>query len=634
MSHPKSIVPSLFLGLILAAFCGLPSQSTLGQDPEKIPGAPHLLPEGTFAYIRLDNADDLREELGNSSVGRMLRDPQMRPFAGDLYKTMRELFEQVSDEVGVSLDELLSIPSGQVAAAFMPGKLRDPKERAGIEEPVDEDDDSDRAIRRRLRRKREAENSLAGVFIIDAGDNADKLLTIIQRLESLGIRDGFIRRETKIGKTPVTRLLSPRQGRPDVEFFERDGVVVFGIGYRSAQDVLERWLEKSEDPTLADSSNFSAVMARCVGAESTRPQLTFYIDPYHIAERFVMRSESLTARMAIWPLVESLGLAKIRGIGASSFSGGEVFEGIGHLHVLIDPPRDGLLGVLRPEKGDSTPPDWVPGELTAYTSVYWNIEKTYENLGKVVDTFQAGENSMKGFVEDPLKKQTGLDVQEDLLENITGRYVRVTWMEPPARLNSQCSVHGIELKDPIAAKEVIAKLRKRFPKVVTPETVGGKVVYFGPTNDRMPKQFRKPQPGLMILDNWLIAGDSKKLFQLVIRANAGQAKRLVEVPEYDLVASELGDKLDGEKPFMVSYGETADMFRQIYELAQSDDSKQFLSRAGENNMVARKVSDLIKRHKLPPYEEFEKYFAPSGTFGYDEPSGIHIGTYQLRADND
>ena len=32
--------------------------------------------------------------------------------------------------------------------------------------------------------------------------------------------------------------------------------------------------------------------------------------------------------------------------------------------------------------------------------------------------------------------------------------------------------------------------------------------------------------------------------------------------------------------------------------------------------------------------EFEKYFAPSGTFAYDEPSGIHLGSFTLRKSED
>jgi hypothetical protein len=43
---------------------------------------------------------------------------------------------------------------------------------------------------------------------------------------------------------------------------------------------------------------------------------------------------------------------------------------------------------------------------------------------------------------------------------------------------------------------------------------------------------------------------------------------------------------------------------------------------------------FIGTHKIKPgrREEFKKYFAPSGGFAYDEPSGIHFGRYTLKPD--
>jgi hypothetical protein len=609
------------------------SHSAAAQDADEIaiPGAPHLLPERTYLYARLDNADDLRDGLKDSSIGKMLNDPKLKPFASDLYVTLRDLFDRISDQVGVSLDELLSIPSGQVAVAMIPGKFPEDDQNNQAQQ-AEEDDDSPEAIRRRLARQRRRENGFAGVFIVDAGDNVDKLMAIVERLEQRATLDGYVRRDLKVEKTEIVRLLPPRQGPPEIEYFERDGVVVLGIGHRTGQDVLDRWLEENEEPTLADSANFSSVMSRCVGAESTRPQLTFFADPYHVAERLVMRSGNMAVGL-FWPMIEDLGVARLRGLGASSFRGGEIFEDIFHLHILIDPPRDGLLAVLRPETGDSTPPDWVPSDVTAYTSLHWDLPNTYENLGKIIDKFQ-GADSLKRLAEEPLKKRLGIDIREDLVGNLTGRYVRAIWMEPPVRLNSQSSVNAFEISDPVAAKSVIAKFRERVPNATTVETIAGKVVYFAKQSRRgnFPENLRRPEYCMVIVDKWIIVADSRKFLERALRAQSGAISRLVGVPEYDLVASELGVKLDGEKPFLLSYMEGSDMLRQLYDLAQADSSRQFLRRAGENNVVARQMSDLVGRHELPPFSDFEKYFAPSGTFAYDEPTGIHFGSFTLRAD--
>jgi hypothetical protein len=596
---------------------------------KEIPGAPRLLPSDTLAYIRLDNAEQFRKDFGDSSVGQMLNDPALKPLSSDVYQMMSELFEQVGTILEVSLDDLLAIPQGQVAAAMMPGNLSEYQEELAAEE---EDDESPEAIRRRLARKRREQNSLAGVFLMEADKNVETLMGLMEKMEQRVTTRGYLRRSADINGIKLIKLLPPRPGRPEIEYFEKDGTVVMGIGHDTAAKVLDHWADRSEEETLADRSDFVSIMSRCVGAESTRPQLTFFVDPYRIIERFVKRSSGAAL---VWPIVEQLGLPKIRGIGGSSFSGGELFESIAHMHILVDPPRDGVLGVLRPEAVDSAPPNWVPADVASYTSLKWDFETTYDNLDKVVAKFQ-GEGPMKRFVEDPATQQFGISIREDLLENITGRYVNCGWIEPSAKLNSRTQTHALELSDSLKAKDVIAKFRERRPNALTVETIGGTVVYFArsPSGGNLPENFRIPEPGLMILGKWLIFSDSREMLTRITRANLEAAPRLINVAEFELVTSELGGKLDGEKPFMVSFLRGAEYMKQVYDLAKSPETKGMLRQASTNAPFAGKVVSMLERNQLPDFKEFEKYFAPSGTFAYDEPAGIHFGSFTLRAEDE
>ena len=600
----------------------------MAQDKET-PGAPRLLPSDTLAYLRLDSAERYREDFSASSVGQMLNDPSLKPLAGEVYQMAAELFEQVGAILEVSLDELLAIPQGQVAVALMPGNLSDYQKELAAEE---DDDESPEAIRRRLARKRREQNSLAGLFLIEAGKNADTLLSLMDKLEQRVTTQGYLQRSTEIEGTKVIKLLPPRPGRPEIEYFEKDGTIVLGIGHDTAAKVLEHWADRSEEDTLADRSDFVSIMSRCVGAETTRPQMTFFVDPYRIAERLVKRGN---AAAFVWPIIEQLGLPKLRGIGGSSFSGGEVFESISHMHILIDPPRDGLLGVLRPEVVESAPPKWVPADVASYTSVKWDFETTYDNLDKIVAQFQ-GEGPMKRFVEGPAEQQFGISIREDLLQNLTGRYVNCGWIEPSAKLNSRTATHAVELKDSLKAKNLIAKFRERRPNDLTVETIGGTVVYVArsPNSGQLPPNFRVPEPALMILGDWLIFSDSREMLTRITRANLEAAPRLINVPEFELVTSELGGKLDGEKPFLVSFLRGAEYMKQLYDLAKSSETRGMLRQASANAPFAGKVVSMLDRNQMPDFEKFEKYFAPSGTFAYDEPAGIHFGSFTLKADEE
>jgi len=625
---PKELLRSLG-SLLLVTTLALP---TFGADPVPIPGAPHLLPEDTLLYARLDHADEFRETLSESSLGRMLADPKLKPFAGDIYQTLSDLFAQLGDEVGLSLDELLAIPSGQVALAMMPGNAvaESSDTEANEEAEKDESEEAIRrrieAIRRRIARKRREQNSLAGLFMVDAGKNVANLQSLVDRLEARLIESGYVRRTSTVEKTVLVRLMPPRPGRPEIEYFQNQGVIVLGVGHQTAEKALDHWLDRSREATLADNANFGNVMSRCIGAESTRPQLTFYADPYHLVERAVKRGR---AAAFVWPILEDLGIGKIRGMGGSTFRGGEMFESISHFHVLIDTPRDGFLGLVRPETGDITPPDWIPADVTAYTTVHWNFEKTYENLDKIMALFQ-GEEPLKRFVEDPLENATRLKVTEDILQNLAGRYASATWLETPVKLNSQVAAYGFELKDAERAKSAIARFRETKPEVLKVETVAGTVVYSFPSRRAVPESFRQLSPGIAILGNWFVFSDSRVFLERLIRANQGGTPQLITEPDFDLVVSELGGKLDGEKPFMISFVRGADYLRQIYELAKAEDSRNFLRTRGERSPAAKQFSELLERNQLPPYEEFRQYFAPGGVFGYNEPTGIHFGSFNLR----
>ncbi len=650
----QSSVPMILFALGLLAWME-PAIATADDGPS-VPGAPHLLPENTLFYARLDNANQLREDLASSSVGRMLSDPQLKPLATDMFAALADAFQNATDQIGVPLDDVLTIPTGQVAVAVMPGNS---SERSNeLLRSQSGGDESEEAIRAHLELKRKQQNSFAALFLVEAGDNIDDLMRLIDKLESTVIEGGYVRRTSENAGTEIIHLLPPRAASSELEYFVRDGTLIFGLGHRVAQDALDRWIEKNDDPTLADRTDFASVMSRCIGAEETRPQVTFFVDAYHLVERVVKR-QSMAA--FFWPLVDQLGLSKFRGIGGSLFRGGDDFESILHVHVLIDPPRDGLFGVLRPETVDTIPPDWIPSDVSSYTTLHWDFEKTYENLGKILAKFQQ-QGILKRNIEAPAQEILGASFQEDLLPNLTGRYVNCGWLERPIKLNSQSQTHAFELHDPQTANAALAKFHGKRPQDVSIETISGSVVYFI-NSDSMPgaerarkrreaaqarrelagrpqneasRQFRetlrKPEPCVVILGNWAVYSDSRKMMERLIQANRGSVDRLIAVPEYDLIISELGGKLDGEKPFLISFLKGADYVRQMYDLAQSPDTRKFLRARSKENPVAGQIVDLLERDELPPFEKFELYFAPSGFFGYDEPNGIHFGMFTLRAE--
>ncbi len=614
------------------------------------PPASQLLPGDTLAYMRIRDVTSLKTGFADSTLGKMLDDPAMRPFVSDTYQTTSQVLEELASEIGLSLDEMLAIPRGQVAMALLPGMP--PEEEPEKKRGGDEAEETDEEVAQRMQRQRRNQNNFAGVFIIETGSDNDSQTTmreLLAKISELATKNQFVKSEQTIDDHSVTSWKRPRGDGPVVEWFDRDGVFVVGIGRRAAADVLERWnetdapknrkeaAERSQGTSdsaelagggnLSSNPNFGAVMTRSVSAEAETPQITFFVNPYAIAQKIIRQGGS---SFFILPIVEELGAQKIRGFGGSVFRGGDIVETIVHVHVVIDPPRDGFFGVVRPEPTEPSPPNWVPADATNYLTSNWDIATATDNLSKIVNRF-AGEGAFERFSEDQIKARLDVSLKDDLIANLTGRYVGVRRYQSPAAWNAIARCDALQVKDVEKASEMLDKIRTKLPaEDMRPETIGSTQVYFARPSRDLPETLRQPERSVMLLDDYLILSDSREIAEQIIKAHAGGAARLIDDQDYALMVSELGAKLAGEKPFFLTFNRDADNYRVLYDMAASPTFADSLMRRGERRPTAKKFAELLQRQKMPSFDELRQYFNVSGSFAYDEPDGLHFGTLNLR----
>ncbi|MFO0924855.1 MAG: hypothetical protein U0905_20505, partial [Pirellulales bacterium] len=70
----------------------------------------------------------------------------------------------------------------------------------------------------------------------------------------------------------------------------------------------------------------------------------------------------------------------------------------------------------------------------------------------------------------------------------------------------------------------------------------------------------------------------------------------------------------------------------FYDLASDPNNKARLKEMSENNPMFKVLSNVLERHKLPSFDVVAKYLAPSGSFVYEDESGIHATGFSLRRD--
>ena len=93
------------------------------------PDAAHLLPDNTVLYLHLADTRETVAKFQETAIGRITQDPGMKPLVSKLYGSAIEAFKQAEEQIGASLDDLLSIPQGEMCLALIAPGARPPRRR-------------------------------------------------------------------------------------------------------------------------------------------------------------------------------------------------------------------------------------------------------------------------------------------------------------------------------------------------------------------------------------------------------------------------------------------------------------------------------------------------------------------------
>jgi hypothetical protein len=577
------------------------------------PPAPELFPKDTAALVRVANAPELIAKFQNTALGRMVKDDKIAPLFAELYGSATEMFEQVKDQFGVGLTEMLEIPQGEIAFGVVASEGTRP----------------------------------SFMLILDAGDRADSASKLLDKAIEALEKQGQAKSEEKIDDLKITVFTFPGD-RTKLYLFQKDNTFVAVTDLDVAKKLLVNWTApagKSGADTLAKNERYNAIMKRCRGAKDNPPQITFFADPLAIAKSAAVGDFTATATLAILP---SLGLDGFSGVGGSMTLDAGDYDSIAHFHVLLENPRVGALKALALTSGDLTPPKWVPDDVSNYQCVYWDFGTTYTQIAKLVDTFR-GEGStdrtVQGFFDAQLD---GLKFKEDVLDQFAGRIIHTSMIEFPAKaeMPSQCAV--FQLKDAAAFQTNLAKIMAKFKDSWEELKVGNQVYYKakfeGPRQRRRrarqqdqgqqpdaPPQaaVAAPAPCLAVVDDNLFISSESILKKIILAKSDPNAKSLADSPEYKLVADRYEHVAAGLKPGMISYDQPEYGMRWMYELATNDEAKQFLENPDAPEPI-KKLHAALNNHPLPPFEVIQQYLSPTGGVLVNEPTGFHYTMFSIR----
>ena len=124
-----SFLPAVFKalaisGVLLLLLFPTPASAQSQELPDR-PDTQQLLPETTVALFKLRNLSEFVEKMKNSSTGQMVQSDAVAPLWDSLYDNATKQYDNVSEDVGLSLEEIQSLPTGEITFAMIAPRRKD-----------------------------------------------------------------------------------------------------------------------------------------------------------------------------------------------------------------------------------------------------------------------------------------------------------------------------------------------------------------------------------------------------------------------------------------------------------------------------------------------------------------------------
>ena len=559
------------------------------------PSAPKLFPQKTLLYVRVDDTRELKDKMSQTSMGRLAEDRQLKPIIGSFYSTFSNLVQGMQQAVGVNLDELLSIPNGELAFAIVPTKTT----------PV-------------------------FCAILEAGDELPAVELMIGRLESRISASGGVKSTKEVGKITVNQIRNGTNADRQLGFFLNSGVLVVCSNAEYAETLAQIWQGSGIDhKSLAENREFTTILSRCVGTEGERPQVSFYANPIAMYREF---SKGNGSSVFVLATLKTLGVDGIKGAGGSFIFAPKDFDSIGHVHLLMDTNRRGALRAVRPKSGSTEPEAWVNDKVASYGTMNWDFAKTIKAVAEIVDSF-GGENTFENNVIARGSSQTGIDLRKDFLDVLDDRLSLAQVVLPTKKINAQSNLFAIHLKEPQRLKQDV--LPRFFSKLKSNDarwnskTFGDSTIYFLDIKNEN-QNIRLQQPAFGFVGDDLLTSDSVESIEQAIKTLSSGEDLLSEAIEYKLIRDRIKAQLKDKDTSIMQYQRPEESLRLFYDLANEPGNIERLKTVSENNPFFGALVAALEGRSLPAFEVISKYLAPSGAFVVEEEDGLHYTTFSLR----
>lgn len=565
----------LWLPLAVLASSALPvsAQETILSD--------QMLPGKTYLHITLKNVEDAKKEFFASPSGQMINAPEMTDFRAELERAfgsnLQEALAQVEDQLGISVEELLQIPSGEVSLS-----ISSAGNHVGLVIHVDYGD-SDEQVQSLL--------ELAGVALSQVEeiemmteDIADTEVTLYKVLDDV--------------PTPLIK---------EFGWFTRDGHLVICSSRNVMEHLLTNW--GGAEDNLAENETYSYMLNR-LESEPGAAQSVLYFDLVGLAQELVSTASfgnaGFYAGMAIGQL-PLLGFDQLKGFAVISEGASDEFQMIQRGMVYADQPPRGLMRMFMLEPVNAAPPDWVKEDAVMYTAFNWQVNEAYNAIEELVDGFQ-GTGTLTSLLDQFSESGPGVNIKEDLIDQLSGS-VQIVGGPGTGGAPTGQMLFAVGIQDTDRFSNLLAKLsdEPQFPATMR-EFRGFTLYEIAEAGQSI---------GMTVAHGHLMVAMGETVLEQVLR-NDSDVRPLAESEDYKRIAAHFPSQV-----VSVSFARPAEQYRTLYEMLQS-------GAAAEQFPGNDEIFEMIDFSTLPPFDVVSKYLSASGGYTVTDDNGLVTEGFSLK----
>ena len=607
-----------------------------------VPPAEDLLPATTKGFVSVASIDQFKEAWNKTQLGQLMNDPIMQPFVESFKEQMRQKWLQTHRKLGLSWEDLQSVPSGEVGL--------------GLIQP--------------------SEKEAAVAIVADVTGRPEQTRELLDKMhKNLTAQKATVTQKNIQGTSVSIYDIPKYEDNPahQMAVFVKDDpatgtLLVASDNVKVIEGILARATATKSDG-LAGVAAFAAITKRCrTAAGDLAPHARWFIEPFGYAETMRVANGTEGAHRKSTDMLKILknqGFTAIEGVGGFVNFSVEQYDMLHRTYVYGPGNKSGgdrftlaarMLDL--PNGGSFAPPDWVPRDVSTYGVLNINTSNAFENSKTLVNEI-VGDEVFDDVLESIRTDENGprIDIRKELIAFLENRIIIIADNQLPITPKSERMVFAVPTNNP---EKLAATIQKQMETdedahrrmvngyvvwevideqtdlpMITIENNPALTLADDKSSEEEPEEKAMlPNSAVTVAHGHLLVATHIDILTKVL-ATESERGRLAGNSDYERVTSEIGKlKLSTESAEM--FTRTDDAYRQVYELLRTGRMPEAESMFGKllNAMLGEGKEGVLRTQridgsKLPEYDAVRRYFGPAGMTVTTEDDGWFLTGFTL-----